>query len=197
MLVTCLPYLYGLSLSTTQQQFSGFIIGIEDANSYLAKMRMGTEGGWLFQLAYTPEPHNGAYLFSFHLLLGKISRWLAFSPVLVYHLARLIFGFGLLLTIYYFIAAIVREVPQRRFAFLLAATGAGLGWLLTILGLVSTLGLPLDLYVPEGFIFLVLLHLPHLALAKSLLFLGLLLSLHSWEEAGWRKNIWRAWRSCL
>jgi hypothetical protein len=189
LLITSLPYLYGLSLATPQQQFSGFILGIEDANSYLAKMRQGAAGGWLFRLDYTPEPHAGAYLFTFHLLLGKISAALNLAPVLVYHLARLIFGFILLLTIYAFIAAFVEAIPLRRFAFLVAATGSGLGWLVTSLGLVNRLGLPLDLYVPEAFFFLVLFHLPHLALAESLLLLSLLLTLHSWQSGSWGQSV--------
>lgn len=190
MLITCLPYLFGLALSTPEQQFSGFILGIEDANSYLAKMRLGAEGGWLFYLPYTPEPHNGAYLFTFHLLLGKISRWSGLAPSLTYHLARLIFSLGLLFTIYIFIAYFIPDIVRRRLAFLLVGLGSGLGWLLTLTGLAARLGLPLDLYVPEGFVFLVLLHLPHVALAESLLFWGILLTLHSWQTNRWVFTLW-------
>ncbi len=67
MLITSLPYLYGWWLSTPQNQFSGFFMGVEDANSYLAKMRQGAEGGWLFYLPYTAEAHPGVYLYTFHL----------------------------------------------------------------------------------------------------------------------------------
>lgn len=190
MLITVLPYLYGLSLSPPGQRFSGFFLGIEDANSYLAKMRIGAEGGWLFHLPYTPEPHDGAYIYTFYLLLGKIDHFVHLSPILVYHLARLAFGGGLLLTVYYFIAYFVDDIAQRRFAFLLAAIGSGLGWILIILGLTPILGLPLDVYVPEGFIFLVLLNLPHLALAESLLFISILFTLRSWQTNTWQPVIW-------
>lgn len=186
MLITSLPYMYGLAASTPQQRFSGFILGVEDGNSYLAKMRMGGEGGWLSYLAYTPEPHPGAFVFTFHVLLGKIAGLLDLPAILVYHLARVIFGVGLLLTVYYFIAYFVEEVARRRFAFLLAALGGGLGWLIILMGLTPELGLPLDIYVPEGFIFLVLLNLPHLAVAESLLFLSIILVLQSWAEARWQ-----------
>ena len=190
MFITSLPYLYGWFLSTDHMQFSGFILGLEDANSYLAKMRMGAEGGWLFHLAYTPEPHPGAYLFGFHLLLGKIARLLSLSPVLVYHMTRIIFGIGLLLTLYGFMAYFLPSIPERKLAFLLAALGSGLGWLLILLQLTPTLGLPLDTYVPEGFIFLVLLHLPHLALVESLLFWAILLTQHGWQTNTWPPVIW-------
>ncbi len=190
MLISSLPYVYGWWLSTPQQQFSGFILGVEDANSYLAKMRMGAEGGWLFHLAYTPEPHAGAYLFTFHLALGKLARWFNVSPTLAYHLARLFFGLGLLLTIYCFISYFVNDLAKRHFAFLLIAVGSGLGWLLIVLQLTPWLGLPLDVYVPEGFIFLVLFHLPHLALAESLLFWSMLFTLRSWEMHAWLPILW-------
>ncbi|MCK6626391.1 MAG: hypothetical protein L6R45_14590 [Anaerolineae bacterium] len=185
LLISSLPYLYGLWLSTPQMQFSGFFIGVEDANSYLAKMRQGAEGGWLFHLPYTPEPHQGAYLFSFHLLLGKLARLGSIPLPLMYHLARLVFGLGLLLTLYYFISYFTPQVAQRRFAFLLAAGGSGLGWLVIALQLTPRLGLPLDLYVPEAFIFLVLFHLPHLALAETLLFWAVLWTLQSWQTNHW------------
>jgi hypothetical protein len=190
MLVSSLPYLYGWWVSTPQMQFSGFFLGVEDANSYLAKMRMGAENGWIFHLAYTPEPHAGAYLFTFHLFLGKLARLVQFSFPLVYHLARIIFGWGLLVTVYCFISYFVSGPAQRRFAFLLAATGSGLGWLIIALQLTSRLGLPLDIYVPEAFIFLVLFHLPHLALAESLLFWAILWTLQSWQTHTWRPIFW-------
>ncbi|HHN93967.1 MAG TPA: hypothetical protein ENK17_04300, partial [Anaerolineae bacterium] len=40
LLLTSLPYLYGLLLSSPEAQFGGFVIGVEDGNSYLAKMRL-------------------------------------------------------------------------------------------------------------------------------------------------------------
>lgn len=190
MLISSMPYLYGWWLSTPQMQFSGFFVGVEDANSYLAKMRMGAEGGWLFQLAYTPELHEGAYLFTFHLFLGKLARLINAPLPLVYHLARIIFGLTLLLTLYCFISYFISDLPQRRFAFLTAATGSGLGWLIIALQLTPRLGLPLDLYVPEAFIFLVLLHLPHLALAESLLLWAILLTLQSWQSNSWQPILW-------
>ncbi|NJN97838.1 MAG: hypothetical protein HC875_29045 [Anaerolineales bacterium] len=184
-LISSLPYLYGWWLSTPEMQFSGFFIGVEDTNSYLAKMRQGAEGGWLFYLPYTPEPHPGVYLYTFYLLLGKLARLASIPLPLMYHLARVIFGLGLLLTLYHFISYFVSEVGLRRLAFLLAAGGSGLGWLVISLQLAPQLGLPLDFYVPEAFIFLVLYHLPHLALAETLLFWAVLWTLQSWQTGRW------------
>ncbi|HJW82971.1 MAG TPA: hypothetical protein VJ754_01585, partial [Anaerolineae bacterium] len=60
----------------------------------------------------------------------------------------------------------------------------GLGWMLILIGQPNWLGgPPLDLILPEGFTFLVLYAIPHLALARTFLMLGLLLV---WRgQGGW------------
>jgi hypothetical protein len=64
----------------------------------------------------------------------------------------------------------------------MVAFGGGLGWLLIALGQTDWLGMPpLDFYLPEGFAFLVLYGLPHLALAQSLLLWGIIFLLRAWE----------------
>ena len=50
--LTSLPALYGVLLSTPENQFSGFAIGVEDTYSYLGKMRLGAEGDWQFYLIF-------------------------------------------------------------------------------------------------------------------------------------------------
>ena len=74
LIITSLPYLFGALISSPDAQFGGLVIGVEDGNSYLAKMRLGATGAWQFYLFYTTEPHQGAYLLLFHLLLGKVAR---------------------------------------------------------------------------------------------------------------------------
>jgi hypothetical protein len=181
MLITLIPYLYGWSLSTPQTQFSGFFIGVEDANSYLAKMLMGAKDGWLFHLPFTSEPHPGVFLFTFHLLLGKISTATGLPPTLTYHLARVILGLLFLGAAYQFIAAFTDNIKVRKVAFLLVGLGSGLGWLVIVTGWADRIGLPLEIYLPEGFNFLILLHLPHLLMAEILLLGGFLLLLRAWQ----------------
>jgi hypothetical protein len=181
LLATSLPYIYGALISTPQYQFGGLVIGVEDGNSYLAKMRLGATDGWQFHLFYTSEPHQGAYLFLFHLLLGKIARLSGLSFALVYHLARIVCGFFLLASVYKFAAFFSDLRPVRQLTFWLVSVGSGLGWLVVLLGLLDQLGLPLDFYSPEAFAFHSLLSLPHLALAEGLLLWALMLLLLAWE----------------
>jgi hypothetical protein len=185
LLVLSLPYLYGAWLSTPANQFGGFVIGVEDGNAYLAKMRIGAMGDWKFHLFYTSEPHDGVYLFLFHLILGKLARLSDLSLVLVYHAARIVFGFGLLFTLYYFAAFFTPLVAVRRLVFGLVAWGSGLGWLVVLLGWVDQLELPLDFYLPEAFAFHLLYALPHLLLAQTLLLWAILFLVVSWEKTSW------------
>lgn len=186
LLVTSLPYLYAASLSTPDHRFGGFLIGVEDGSSYIAKMRLGADGGWEFHLFYTGEPHQGAYLFLFHQLLGKLARLTGLSFILTYHLARLVCGLFFLLTVYRFAAFFTGQIPVRRVVFWLVAVGSGLGWLVVLTGLTAALGMPLDFYSPEAFAFHLLFGLPHLALAEALLLLALLALMTAWERGRWR-----------
>ena len=190
--VTCMPYLLGWSLKTAESYFGNCIFLADDCYSYLAKMRQGAEGAWLFHIAYTPEPHPGTFFFPFHLLLGKITALfpggdLTTQLVFVYHGARVLFGLGLLLTVYRFLAEFTRRLAIRRLAWLMVTFGGGLGWLLAALGQPNWLGTPpLDFYLAEGFAFLVLLGFPHIAAAQSLLLWGLLFLLKAWREPSLR-----------
>ena len=182
-----LPTIYAWSLADADHVFTGFVYNAEDGNSYVAKMRLGARGEWLFHLFYTPEPHDPALVYSFYLLLGKLGAGLGLSMVLTYHLARVLFGLCLLFTVYFFVARFTPDLVTRRLAWALATIGSGLGWVLTLLGLTSWLGsLPLDFYVPEAYLFLVLYNLPHLALAESLLLWSLLWVLRAVEGSGLR-----------
>jgi hypothetical protein len=188
--ITTIPYAIGAALTTEGRVFGGFVYALEDCYSYLAKMRQGAEGAWLFHIAYTPEPHVGTLFFPFHLALGKVAALVPIGDltarmVWVYHVARWVFGLGLLLTVYRFLAAFTERVAVRRIAWLMVTFGGGLGWLIVALGRSNWLGSPpLDFILPEGFTFLVLYAFPHIALARTLLLWGILFLLRAWITDG-------------
>lgn len=184
MVLITLPYLIAANSATSKWRFSGFLFGVEDGNSYLAKMRQGAEGKWLFTLTYTGEPHDGAFLFAPYLLLGKLAALFRdptradFTDMLigVYHAAR--FGFGLLtvLATYRFLALFLPRGSMRWAALWLIMLGGGLGWLLVLIGQGDWLGsAPVDFYLPEGYSFYILYGLPHLCLARAALLIGFVL----------------------
>jgi hypothetical protein len=191
LLFASLPILYAFTLADTDHVFIGFVYNTEDSNSYVAKMRLGAEGEWLFHLFYTAEEHEPALVYPLYLLLGKLAAATGISLVVTYHLARVAFGLFLLFTIYAFVARFTDDVTERRLAWALAAIGSGLGWLMLLLGLTNWLGaLPLDFWVPEAYVFLVLYSLPHLALAEALLLWTLLWTLQSIEGERLAPAIW-------
>jgi hypothetical protein len=185
--VTSIPYVIGAVTATENHVFGGFVLALEDCYSYLAKMRQGAEGAWLFHIAYTSEPHMGTFFFPFHLLLGKIAALLPVGDltarmVWVYHAARWVFGLGLLVTVYRFLAEFTEQALVRWIAWIMVAFGGGLGWLIVALGESHWLGsLPLDFILPEGFAFLTLFAFPHIALARTLLLWGIIFLLRSWS----------------
>ncbi len=199
LLAFSVPYLIGVLHSTSQAQFSGFLFGLEDMNSYLAKMRFGARDGWELQLIYTSEIHQGGLVYLPVLALGKLAAWItgqgaavsAQALTVAYHIARLLCGLLLLVTIYRFVAEYVSEVWQRRLAWILASVGGGLGWILVFTNpsVKPLSGLPVEWYVPEGFSTLLIYGLPHLALARSLLLGGWLLLFASVESRDWRRSL--------
>lgn len=170
MALTVAPYLAAYNAQTEAWRFSGFLVAVDDANSYLAKMGQGARGAWLFRLPYSSEPQSGVFVYSFYLLLGKLAGPEHGMQVFVYHAARVVFGFILLLTTFYFLSHFLPEFSQRLLALILVALGGGLGWLIAPLDV----GLPVEFYSPEAFAFLMLFVLPHLIAARCLLLLGLL-----------------------
>ena len=194
LLFASLPTLYAWRLADAEHVFNGFCYNNEDGNSYIGKMQLGAHGEWLFRLFYTAEDHQPAMAVPVYILLGKLAAGTGLSLVLTYHLARVAFGLVLLLTIYTFIARFTPEVTTRRLAWALTAIGSGTGWLLTLLGLSNWLGaMPLDFWVPEAFVFLVLYSLPHLALAETLLLWSLIWMLDSFEQ----KRFGPTWKAGL
>ncbi len=175
LIITSIPYVIGWLRSTPERVFGGFVIAIEDGYSYLAKMQEGARGAWLFQLPYTSEPHTPTLFYLFHLLLGKIAALFQLPLTVTYHLARLALDGLLLGVVYRFIALFTAWRAVRRIAFLLIVFGGGLGWLLLLAGQGNWLGsIPIDLISPEAYTFLILYALPHLALARTFMLLGLI-----------------------
>ncbi|MCB0190521.1 MAG: hypothetical protein KDJ65_01110 [Anaerolineae bacterium] len=169
LVASALPFLSAWAMTPPGWNFTGILVNPLDGHTYVAKIEQGAEGHWLFQLTYTPEPHDGVFLFPFYLGLGHIARLTSASLVLVFHLARLIIGLGLLLTVYRFNAHITANIAERRLAYLLVGTASGLGWLGVAFG-----AFPIDFWVPEAFVHYSLHTNPHFPLGLTLMLLILM-----------------------
>ncbi len=194
LLLSVLPYILGYSSQGSAWRFSGFVLGVEDGNSYIAKMRLGSDGAWLYRLAYTTEPQSGTLIYLPYLLLGKLAARPALHDQLValYHLARLAASIALIAATYLFLARFISSIRLRRWGLVLVVLGGGLGWLALALG-GGHGSMPLEYYSPESFGFLALFALPHLAAARAMLLLALLAYLNGADgrdlRGGWKAGL--------
>lgn len=175
MLATTLPYLLGYAVQGQNWRFTGFVFGVEDGNSYIAKMLSGAFGDWLFRTPYTTFPQTGLLAFFPYILLGKLASppGLHEQLVALFHLFRLGSGFLAILATYDFLTLFLTDIRWRRIGLVLGTLGGGLGWIFVIIGQPEWMGsLPLEFYSPESFGFLSIFGLPHLALVRALLLWG-------------------------
>lgn len=190
LIVTTIPYLVGFFNQDQNWIFSGFVFGVEDGNSYIAKMLSGSSGNWLFKTPYTAEEQRGALAFLPYLLLGKLTAPPGQHEQLVFwfQFFRWVSVFLLGFAIYDFLAIYLSEVIHRKLGLVLSLLGGGLGFLFLFGAKWGGYeGLPLEFYSPETFGFLSILGLPHLATARALLFFGIVQYLRRTPEAGKRR----------
>ena len=185
--LTSIPYLVGYFMQGDLWRFTGFVFGVEDGNSYIAKMLRGANGDWLFRTPYTATPQRGFLAFLPYLLLGKLTAPPGQHEQLVglFHLFRWFAGLAMVLATYDFVALFVHRHQTRLFATSLIVAGGGLGWLsLTGLGFLKIGRIPLEYYSPETFGFLSFYGLPHLSLSRALMLWGFVLLLQRKKNSG-------------
>src|SRR5271157_357143 len=174
--VTTVPYLLGYFREGSNWRYTGFIFGVEDGNSYIAKMLSGAFGAWLFRTPYTAYPQAGFLAFLPYILLGKLTAAPGQHEQLValFQIFRWTGIFLFIMASYDFVAIFIKEIRHRQLAVAIICLGGGLGWL-SVLGLrvLWKNGLPLEFYSPESFGFLSLYGVPHLAVGRALLLWGL------------------------
>lgn len=189
--LTTIPYVLGFALQGEEWRYTGFVFGVEDGNSYIAKMLSGAYGAWLFRTPYTALPQNGLFAFFLYLLLGKISLsgMRHTSLVVLFHSFRWIGGFLMIRATYDFAAIYLEDIKYRKVATSIATVGGGFGWLaITGLSALWENGLPLEFYSPESFGFLSIYGLPHLACARALLLFGFTKYLQS-ANSSWKTGL--------
>ncbi len=175
MIITMIPYLVGFASQGDAWRFSGFVIGVEDGNSYIAKMLSGANGDWLFRTPYSAENQKGLLVYLPYILLGKLASPPAQHDqlIILFHGFRFISGVLAILAGYDFLTFFIKKTKWRWWALVILVLGGGGGWILVLIEMKNFMGsLPLDFISPESFGFLGLLGLPHLALARAALLWG-------------------------
>ena len=175
-IISLLPYLLAYLWTPPGHHFAGFFFIADDATTYLAKMRQGADGSWLWNDPYTSEPHGGVFLFSFYLLFGHLAPLLHLPLIAAYHLARISGAIALLIAADQLCRRVLPAAP-RTLALVLVILGSGAGFLAQALGNPSLLGSrveALDLHLPEISGWYSILAIPHFAWATALIIAALL-----------------------
>jgi hypothetical protein len=162
-LLTLLPYLWANAAAGSGHVFAGFLLNPLDGATYLAKMRQGWEGNWLFTLPFTADPGPGSFLFTYYLLLGHLPACYI-SLLITFHAARVLAGFVLLMTVWRFAGAIAANPRTRYLCWWTMAIGSGLGWVAALAGAFTA-----DLWVAEFIPLLSIFSSAHFPLALALL----------------------------
>lgn len=157
--------------------WTGFDVGGIDYYTYLAKIDWGRQGHWTYLNRLTPEDIEPAPIYAFYLALGHLSRLTGWSPIAVYHGARVVLG---LITIAALTAFFRKE---GLLAVFLAIGASGLG-----LGFFGPRTWERAEFFVQGHLYLGFLGFPHYMLTL----LGLLAVLAGYravQEEKWRKAI--------
>src|ERR1700737_4470032 len=187
-IVSLLPYLLAYLWTPPGHHFAGFFFIDDDATTYLAQMRQGADGSWLWNDPYTSEPHGGVFLFSFYLLLAHLAARLHLPLIAAYHLARISGAVALVIAADQFCRRVLPP-ELRRLALVLVILGSGAGFLAQALGNPPILGSrveALDLHLPEISGWYSILAIPHFAWATALIIAALLGLLRIAEAPAWR-----------
>lgn len=138
------PYVLAGRLAGGERVFAGFLFNPIDGFSYLAKMRQGASGSWLFRLPYASDPGDGALLFTHYLFLGHLARWLGLPLLALFHSARLIGTVAMDAAAFWLYSRVLAEKRARWLAYGWTLVGSGLGWMALPLGRIAA-----DLWIPE------------------------------------------------
>ncbi len=189
-LLTCLPYLWGLMKLPPGYYYSGLLANPDEHNVYLAYMRQASDGAFFLIDPFTSEAQSGRVINVFFLGLGTFARVAHLPLPVVYHLARAVSGWLLLMAIYCLAAQVLASVSGRRIALLLAGLASGLGWLYPASGGQPH---PIDygpgIVMPEAITFLSLLLNPLFCFSVFLMIVVIGLAAHAFVSGSLRSAI--------
>ena len=190
-IISLLPYLLAYLWTPPGHHFAGFFFIADDATTYLAKMRQGADGFWLWNDPYTSEPHGGVFIFSFYLLFGHLAALLHLPLIAAYHLARISGAIAVVLAADQLCRRLL-PTELRRLALVLVILGSGAGFMVQALGNPSLFGTrveALDLHLPEISGWYSIIAIPHFAWATALIIAALLGLLRISEGPAWRPMV--------
>jgi hypothetical protein len=160
LLLVCLwwPYELAARLAPPGSEFLGALVNPEDLSVYLAAIRQGSEGDWLFAVTFTPENITPKLTYPFYLALGRLQAAFDVDGLFLFQVARLASAGVLLLSLLLWLPRLGLGAARDDAFFLITLSG-GFGWAFLGLGVI----LP-DIHVAEWTPFLSMFYAPHFAL---------------------------------
>lgn len=192
-----IPTWAGYHAETPHRRFRGVYFDSQDYAVHIAMMEAGRHRETAYQLRFTTEPHNPAYLRLFYITLGHISRIIEISTETTFQLARWILGYLALFALYKLTRRIFPNSFWSRTAFLLAALGSGLGWLQLIINWTPGPITPIDFWLIDCYVFFSLSLFPHFAFVTAGMCIILYLWLDYLDTPCWQTILWMSFVSVL
>ncbi len=171
------PFIIQVLLTPEGYIATGFVAGGCDYETFIAKMKWGSEGHWSYNNRFTGEITQPAPIYHFYLFLGHLAGWIGIKLPWMYHLVRSFLAAFSFVYLYKFLR---KHVPVNPFIALILTVFASGGYL-SVLDDVFNTGFNsgnTDLFL-QGRVWLAYICYPHYCLE----FLGVLLLLDSYLSA--------------
>lgn len=194
--LSCFPILTGLQQRNGDQYLFANVPDTSDTQVYFAFIDQNAQGHILYKNLFTSEDQRGVLFNPLWLVLGGVERVTHMSAVEVFTATRAVFGWLLVLLIYYLISHFIQRPAWRTVAFTVAVFGGGLGgillliyhadprlvWIQTQTPILRSL--TADITYAAGFTWLTLQHSP-LFIISQMLLLGAWLRVWRGCSNGW------------
>lgn len=179
LLITTIPVVIGFQSETNDLAFSGTVFNRQDFAVHMASMRQGANGQFTYSLRFSSEPAAPKPVKLFYIGLGHLAGWLNLELPWVYHATRIGLGFMALILVYALMGRTFLSIRLRRLGYLLAATAAGLGWLMLLFNWLPNQEIsPIDFWLMDLYLFFSLATFPHYAAVLILILVMILAHLN-------------------
>ncbi len=148
---TLIPYVMGY-MQSRGRRFMWLGYNLDDSCVYLSWMRQAADGAVRTLNLFTTDSQHGMAPNLFFWLLGRTAAVTHLPLIGVFHGARIVCGFILLLVVWEFIRAAIQNERARQLAYLFVCFASGLGWLPIWWN--GPLPAPIDMWQPEAITFL-------------------------------------------
>lgn len=192
--VNLVPYAGVAAMAPPGKVFLGSLLNTDDTAQFLAAMRQGSQGRWLYRNPFTPEDTSPVLMYPLYIAWGRMTGWTGLDRVVALHLLRLI-GVTLLSVVIAHLAQALLGHGLRadlwRTAFLVVVFSSGLGWLAAFLPQEIGTRLMADLSLIEMSTFQSMYVVPHFAWGLMLQLLTVFCLLRAVECSKEPRVSWR------